>query len=86
MKIINSVVIAAAFAVASPAFAQTAAPTTIDCDDAANAEEEVCLALPPSTATNFAPVVAGVGGLVALGALSGGGGSTSTTTTSTGTP
>ena len=81
MKILNSFVIAAAMAVASPAFAQTAIPTTIDCDDPANAEEEVCLALPRPGATNFAPLVGGIAGLFALGALASGGGSTTSTTT-----
>jgi len=83
MKLFNSVVVVTLIAGVSPGFAQNATPTVIDCDDPANAEEEVCLALPPQDATNFAPLVGAAAGLLGLGALAGGGGSTSTTTTST---
>jgi len=81
MKSFSIVVFAALVAGATPALAQNATPTTIDCSIPENAEDPACL--PMRGATNFAPVVGGVAGLLGLGALAGGGGSTSTTTTST---
>lgn len=98
MKIPNLIVMAAFVVGTGPVFAQNTAPATaaaptvlaepneIDCDDPANAEEEVCIALLETGgggATNFAPLIAGVGGLLGLGALAGGGSSTSTTATGT---
>ncbi|MFD2739600.1 hypothetical protein ACFSUD_08475 [Sulfitobacter aestuarii] len=58
----------------------------IDCDDAANAEHEVCLALPVGLAgvTNFAFVAPAVlGGAALVGAVAGSGGNNTTGTTST---
>ena len=79
MKSFSYVVIAALVAGATPAFAQDAIPTTIDCSDPANAENIACL--PKRGTTNFVPIAAGVGGLLALGGLAGGGSTTSTTST-----
>jgi len=79
------VILAAALAtgIAQSAFAQ-AANNEIDCDDPANAEEEVCLSLPRDGVTNFVPLVAPVLGAVGVGALAAaGGGGSSTSTPST---
>lgn len=59
---------------------------TIDCTEPANAEEEVCLALPDDGVTNFVPLVAPVLGALGAGALAaagGGGGSTPSTPSTT---
>ena len=81
MKILGLVFFTLATTTASMGLAQ-AIPTTIDCDDPANAEEEVCLAaVGAAGVTNFAPLIAGGAGLLAVGALAGGGSTTSTTST-----
>ncbi len=81
MKNLSSFIIVALIAGMSPVFAQT--PTVIDCDDAANAEEEACLGLPLDGATNFGPLAGVAAGVIGLGALAGGGSTTSTSTTGT---
>lgn len=81
MKNLSIFAIAALFAGVLPVVAQT--PTVIDCDDAANAEEEVCLGLPLDGATNLGPLAGVAAGVIGLGALAGGGSTTSTTSTST---
>lgn len=75
---------AVATAMAQSAFAQ-AANNSIDCDDPANAEEEVCLSLPRDNATNFVPLIAPALGAVGVGALAaaGGGGSSPSTPNTT---
>ncbi len=65
------------------AFAQTT--DDVDCDDPANAEDPVCIALAlegSEGVTAFVPLVAPAAGLLGLAAL-GAGGATATTTTST---
>jgi len=83
MKILGLVFFTLATTTASMGLAQ-AIPTVLDCTDPANAENPACL---PGAAgvTNFAPLIAGAGGLLALGALAGGGGSTTSTTSTTST-
>ena len=70
----------AVLGMAHPAFAD------IDCDDPANAEEEVCLALPQDGVTNLVPLIAPIAsilGVSALAATGAGGGSTTSTPSTT---
>lgn len=71
-------------AITQPAFAQEAG-NTIDCDNPANAENEICLALPADGVTNFVPLVAPVLGAIGVGvaAAAAGGGSTTSTPSTT---
>ncbi|MEL6885382.1 MAG: hypothetical protein AAFP87_12800 [Pseudomonadota bacterium] len=68
----------------------TVTPTTaqdadnrVDCEDAANRDDPLCLGLPDPNQpiTNFAPVIAPLVGVGALAGLAGGGGTTGTTST-----
>lgn len=85
MNIRNFMLAAAIAGFASPVFAQTATPTTIDCNVPANAENKACLDRLGTDVTAFAPLAAPLAGVLGLGLLAGGGGSTTSTTSTTGT-